>query len=147
MGVHDTYVVFPLCSDLFGTRIADFLIRKETDSRQQTERQLVGHQTTRPPQPHCLGLTTFDTMSSSAVTASASAASSSARSLGGRSSENLPPRVLARVAREVKALLSNPPDGIQLVTDPETGMPTSLDNLMVSVGLVDEINARCGRIT
>ena len=55
-----------------------------------------------------------------------------AMSSAARSSENLPPRTLARVAREVKSLLSNPPDGIKLVTDPETGMPTSLDSLMVS---------------
>ena len=54
-------------------------------------------------------------------------------SAAARSSENLPPRTLARVAREVKSLLSNPPDGITMVVDPETGMPASLDSLMVSV--------------
>eukprot|EP00957_Ditylum_brightwellii_P078187 5944648-Ditylum_brightwellii.AAC.1 len=48
------------------------------------------------------------------------------------SSENLPPRTLARVAREVRDLHRKPPEGVRLVVDAETGMPASLGELVVS---------------
>mmetsp|Transcript_34736 Transcript_34736/g.70273 ORF Transcript_34736/g.70273 Transcript_34736/m.70273 type:complete len:341 (-) Transcript_34736:1488-2510(-) len=91
-------------------------------------------------------------MSSSSSSSSSARASASASSGGGSSSsslmrsslarsksssnsssENLPPRTLARVAREVKGLLENPPDGVRLVLDLDTGMPSSLDNLVAEI--------------
>ena len=53
---------------------------------------------------------------------------------GGSSSsiENLPPRTLARVAREVRDLIKSPPEGIQLVVDNETGLPANLGEIVVS---------------
>jgi hypothetical protein len=53
---------------------------------------------------------------------------------GGSSSsigENLPPRTLARVAREVRDLIKNPPEGIRLVVDSETGLPATLGEVVV----------------
>lgn len=57
-----------------------------------------------------------------------------ARSSSGNSSslENLPPRTLARVAKEVRDLMKNPPEGIRLVVDGETGLPSSLGEIVVS---------------
>jgi hypothetical protein len=46
-------------------------------------------------------------------------------------SENLPPRTLARLAREVRDLHKNPPEGIQLVVDADSGLPSNLSELMV----------------
>ena len=54
-------------------------------------------------------------------------------SSGGSSSiENLPPRTLARVAREVRDLHKSPPEGVRLVVDSETGVPSNLGELVVS---------------
>jgi hypothetical protein len=46
--------------------------------------------------------------------------------------ENLPPRTLARVAREVRDLHKSPPEGVRLVVDSETGVPSSLGEVLVS---------------
>ena len=53
-------------------------------------------------------------------------------SSGSVSIENLPPRTLARVAREVRDLIKNPPEGIRLVVDEETGLPANLGEIVVS---------------
>jgi hypothetical protein len=53
--------------------------------------------------------------------------------VGGGSIENLPPRTLARVAREVRDLIKNPPEGIRLVVDEETGLPANLGEVVVSL--------------
>jgi hypothetical protein len=55
-------------------------------------------------------------------------------SSGGSSSsiENLPPRTLARVAREVRDLVKNSPEGVRLVVDNETGLPANLGAVVVS---------------
>lgn len=45
--------------------------------------------------------------------------------------ENLPPRTLSRVAKEVRDLVKNPPEGIRLVVDGETGLPSSLGEIVV----------------
>lgn len=50
---------------------------------------------------------------------------------GSSATENLPPRTLARVAREVRELHKNPPENVRLVVDPATGMPNNLGELMV----------------
>jgi hypothetical protein len=82
------------------------------------------------------------TMSSSATPRSPSAAARSTTTsasyrqytrAGSSSSatENLPPRTLARVAREVRDLHKNPPENVRLVVDPATGMPNNLGELMV----------------
>ena len=47
--------------------------------------------------------------------------------------ENLPPRTIARVSKEVRDLMKCPPGGINLVVDPETGMPSSLGEVVVSM--------------
>jgi len=47
--------------------------------------------------------------------------------------ENLPPRTIARVSKEVRDLIKTPPGGISLVVDPETGMPSSLGEVVVSL--------------
>lgn len=54
-------------------------------------------------------------------------------SAGGSSSsiENLPPRTLSRVAREVRDLIKSPPEGIRLVVDDETGLPSNLGEIVV----------------
>jgi hypothetical protein len=54
------------------------------------------------------------------------------RSSSGSSSENLPPRTLARVAREIRDLHKNPPEGVRLVVDGQSGMPSSLGEVVVS---------------
>lgn len=46
--------------------------------------------------------------------------------------ENLPPRTISRVSKEVRDLMKSPPGGISLVVDPETGMPASLGEIVVS---------------
>ena len=53
-------------------------------------------------------------------------------SSGSISVENLPPRTLARVAREIRDLQKNPPEGVRLVVDSETGVPSSLGEVLVS---------------
>lgn len=45
--------------------------------------------------------------------------------------ENLPPRTLARVSKEVRELIKNPPEGVRLVVDIETGLPASLGEIVV----------------
>ena len=58
---------------------------------------------------------------------------SRSNSTGSSSSiENLPPRTIARVAKEVRDLMKSPPEGISLVVDSETGMPSSLGEIVVS---------------
>ncbi len=57
----------------------------------------------------------------------------STSSQGKSLSENLPPRTLARVSREVREMMRNPAEGTKLVTDPDTGLPPSLHEIMVSV--------------
>lgn len=47
--------------------------------------------------------------------------------------ENLPPRTIARVSKEVRDLMKKPPGGISLVVDPETGMPASLGEVVAEV--------------
>ena len=49
----------------------------------------------------------------------------------GSSSENLPPRTLARIAREVRDLHKNTPEGIKLTFDGDCG--GSLGELLVSL--------------
>jgi hypothetical protein len=49
-------------------------------------------------------------------------------------SENLPPRTLARLAREVRDLQQNPPEGVRLLVDEETGLPANLSELVVRTG-------------
>ena len=44
----------------------------------------------------------------------------------------LPQRARARVQREVLNLLKNAPEGIKLIVDPETGLPPSLNEIVVS---------------
>jgi hypothetical protein len=51
--------------------------------------------------------------------------------MGGGCGENLPPRTLARVARDVRDLVKSPPEGVRLVVDEETGMPGSLAEIVV----------------
>ncbi|KAL7488995.1 hypothetical protein ACHAW6_014579 [Cyclotella cf. meneghiniana] len=48
-------------------------------------------------------------------------------------SENLPPRTLARVARDVRDLVKSPPEGVRLVLDVETGMPGSLSEILAEI--------------
>ncbi len=50
----------------------------------------------------------------------------------GSHSENLPPRALARISREIRDLHKSPPEGIRLVVDSETGVPASLGEVLVS---------------
>mmetsp|Transcript_91481 Transcript_91481/g.136966 ORF Transcript_91481/g.136966 Transcript_91481/m.136966 type:complete len:268 (+) Transcript_91481:61-864(+) len=54
---------------------------------------------------------------------------------GGSSSsiENLPPRTISRVAREVRDLIKNPPEGVRLVVDNETGLPANLGEIMAEL--------------
>ena len=49
------------------------------------------------------------------------------------SSENLPPRAIARVVREVRDLLQCPPEGTKLVLDSDTGLPSNLSELKVRI--------------
>ena len=63
-------------------------------------------------------------------TYSRSASASSTKSL---TETALPPRTLARVAREVRDLMKKPPEGTKLIVDPETGMPPSLSEIAVSL--------------
>jgi len=50
---------------------------------------------------------------------------------GSSSSENLPPRTLARLARQVRDLHKNPPEGVRLVVDTDSGLPSNLGELLV----------------
>lgn len=56
----------------------------------------------------------------------------------GGSIENLPPRTLARVAREVRDLIQNPPEGVRLVVDDDTGLPANLGEVVVSDRLLHD---------
>ena len=68
----------------------------------------------------------------SATTASGSMQRQYSRSSStGSSSENLPPRTLARIAREVRDLHKNTPEGIKLTFDGDCG--GSLGELLVSL--------------
>jgi hypothetical protein len=53
-------------------------------------------------------------------------------SSSGSSSENLPPRTLARLAREIRDIHKDTPDGIHLMMDGDCG--GSLGELVVSIG-------------
>lgn len=46
-------------------------------------------------------------------------------------SGNIAPRTAARLAREVRNLLTSPEDGVRLVVDEATGLPSSLKELTV----------------
>jgi hypothetical protein len=70
------------------------------------------------------------------TTTSASFRQYSRSSSSSSTSENLPPRTLARVAREVRNLHKDPPEGVRLVVDPATGMPSNLGELMVRLVFV-----------
>lgn len=59
--------------------------------------------------------------------------SSTASATNNGSSENLPPRMLARVAREIRDLHKNPPDGVRLVVDAETGCPENLGEIVAEI--------------
>jgi len=90
------------------------------------------------------------TTTSSLLLRSSSSASSTTSTTGGigsGSSENLPPRTLARVARDVRDLLSKTPhlEGIRLVVDAETGMPCSLSEIMVRIAIPDD-SVDCNRL-
>lgn len=60
-----------------------------------------------------------------------SSSSSSYASKGVSLNENLAPKTLARVGKEVRDLMKNPPEGCKLIVDPDTGMPYSLNEIMV----------------
>lgn len=70
---------------------------------------------------------------SASRSSSLSLSRSGSASIGTGSVENLPPRTLSRVAKEVRSLLKNPPEGVKLVVDPETGMPGSLAELQAEI--------------
>ena len=63
-----------------------------------------------------------------------------------QTTENLPPRTLARVARDVRDLVKSPPEGVRLVLDEETGMPDSLSEILVSIrqDAVESVEGRRG---
>lgn len=65
--------------------------------------------------------------------------SSSSVSSGSISSENLPPRTLARVSREVRDMIKKVPEGTKLIVDSETGLPQNLGEIMVSEVLLCSI--------
>ncbi|KAG7346560.1 ubiquitin-conjugating enzyme [Nitzschia inconspicua] len=58
---------------------------------------------------------------------------SNSTSSSSSSIENLPPRTLSRVTKEVRELIKNPPEGIRLVVDHETGLPSSLGEIVAEV--------------
>ena len=63
------------------------------------------------------------------------------RGSSGGSSENLPPKTLQRVAREIRDLHKNRPEGVRLVVDAETGVPGSLGEVLVRMlGRLDARN-------
>jgi len=49
------------------------------------------------------------------------------------SSENLPPRTLNRIAREIRDLHKKPPEGVRLVVDGEWGGPTTLGEVLAEI--------------
>jgi hypothetical protein len=57
---------------------------------------------------------------------------SNSASSSSSSIENLPPRTLSRVTKEVRELIKTPPEGVRLVVDNETGLPSSLGEIVVS---------------
>jgi len=60
--------------------------------------------------------------------------STSSSSTSSMSIENLPPRTLARVSREVRDMLKNKPaEGTKLIVDSETGLPQSLGEIMAEI--------------
>jgi len=69
----------------------------------------------------------------SLLAAARSSSSGVANGSKGNSSENLPPRCLARVARDIRNLVKNPPDGVRLVLDEDTGMPGSLSEILAEI--------------
>ncbi len=59
--------------------------------------------------------------------------SSTSVSSSSMSSENLPPRTLARVSREVRDMMKKVPEGTKLIVDTDTGLPQNLGEIMVSL--------------
>lgn len=57
---------------------------------------------------------------------------SASQTANSSSSENLPPRAMARVVREVRDLMKEAPEGTKLVVDSESGLPASLGEINVS---------------
>mmetsp|Transcript_15971 Transcript_15971/g.22753 ORF Transcript_15971/g.22753 Transcript_15971/m.22753 type:complete len:252 (+) Transcript_15971:120-875(+) len=47
--------------------------------------------------------------------------------------ENLNPRTIARVTREIRDLVKNPPEGTKIVLDADTGMPSNLGEIMAEI--------------
>jgi len=66
----------------------------------------------------------------SSITQSYSRSSTTASS---SSSENLPPRAMARVVREVRDLIKEAPEGTKLVVDSESGLPASLGEINAEI--------------
>jgi len=58
---------------------------------------------------------------------------SSSQTANSSSSENLPPRAMARVVREVRDLMKEAPEGTKLVVDSESGLPTSLGEINAEI--------------
>lgn len=54
------------------------------------------------------------------------------RSASRSACENLPPKTLARVSREIRDLHKEPPEGVRLVVDADTGVPNNLGEVLVS---------------
>ena len=82
--------------------------------------------------PKPSGSTSSSILPPSLLPAAASRSAVYGNSATQSNSENLPPRTLARVARDVRDLVSKPPEGVRLVVDGETGMPNSLSEILVS---------------
>jgi hypothetical protein len=55
-----------------------------------------------------------------------------------RNDSVLPQRTRVRVQREIINLLKNAPEGTKLIVDPETGLPPSLSEIVVSYKLYQE---------
>jgi ubiquitin-conjugating enzyme E2 S len=47
--------------------------------------------------------------------------------------ENLPPKTLARVSREIRDLHKGPPEGVRLVVDADTGVPSNLGEVLAEI--------------
>ncbi|KAL3800410.1 hypothetical protein ACHAW5_009088, partial [Stephanodiscus triporus] len=111
--------------------LASSTMSSTTSSPSTTMSSSLSSSSIRDKPPSLLG-----SLSGSSGTIGIGAMSSSMSSKAGSttgSSENLPPRTLARVARDVRDLVRSPPEGVRLVLDGETGMPGSLSEIMAEI--------------
>mmetsp|Transcript_23156 Transcript_23156/g.47586 ORF Transcript_23156/g.47586 Transcript_23156/m.47586 type:complete len:348 (+) Transcript_23156:312-1355(+) len=115
-----------------GSAATSGLLSKPPSSLMSSSRSISGTSAGRSGSGMGIGMGLGLGIGGSSLGGSGSGTSSSSAAVSS-SSENLPPRTLARVARDVRDLVKSPPEGVRLVLDGETGMPGSLSEILAEI--------------